>query len=122
MNEITHFSDVLLKHAEGGGVGEHHGCQARLVFLHLKGRRRFFTSAGQAPKTDTLKALRWQLDHGDRAAMRVFSSSHQGPEVRQVDVAVFVHLHHLHLHAGHLSARWVGAVRRLGDQAHLEGK
>lgn len=52
--------------------------------------------------------------------VRVFLSSHQGPEVRQVDVAVFVHLHHLHLHAGHLSARWVGAVRRLGDQTHLE--
>lgn len=57
-----------------------------------------------------------------RGGVRAFSSSHQGPEVRQVDVAVFVHLHHLHLHAGHLSARWVGAVRRLGDQTHLEGK
>lgn len=102
-------------------------------------------------KNNTPCALRWQRDHGDKHCFtfgpsfsrripllfwragippwalkpegcQYFSSSHQGPEVRQVDVAVFVHLHHLHLHAGHLSTRWVGAVRRLGDQTHLGGK
>ncbi|TNN44069.1 hypothetical protein EYF80_045726 [Liparis tanakae] len=41
-------------------------------------------------------------------------------EVCHVDVAVLVHLHHLDLHAGHLSAGRVGAVGRLGDQADLE--
>lgn len=47
------------------------------------------------------------------------SCSHQVPQVGQVDVAVFVHLHHLDLHAGHLSAGGVGAVGRLGDETHL---
>lgn len=39
VDEITHLPDVLLKHAEGGGVGEHHGCQAGLVFVRLEGRK-----------------------------------------------------------------------------------
>lgn len=36
VNEITYVSDLLLKHAKGGRVGDHHGCQTRLVFIHLK--------------------------------------------------------------------------------------
>lgn len=36
VNQVAHFSDVFLKHAEGGGVGEHHGCQVSLVFVHLQ--------------------------------------------------------------------------------------
>lgn len=36
MDEIAHLPDLLLKHAKGGGVGEHHGGQAGLVFVHLK--------------------------------------------------------------------------------------
>lgn len=48
------------------------------------------------------------------------SVSHQGFEVGQVNVAVLVHLHHLNLHASHLSTRWVGAVGRLGDETDLE--
>lgn len=162
MNEITHFSDVLLKHAKGGGVGEHHGCQTRLVFIHLKERRRFLQALTRLQKQHTVRIKMAAGSHSsstllcfrpeitpviaqlyvwtklftqDPAAVlpnrdslvsiktrgvRVFSNSHQGPEVRQVDVAIFVHFHHLHLHAGHLSARWVGAVRRLGDQTHLE--
>lgn len=77
VDEITHLPNVLLEHAEGGGVGEHHGCQAGLVFVHLerekkrkktrkkvkkkereKGKQTIkcingegLTSAGQAPKT-----------------------------------------------------------------------
>lgn len=47
------------------------------------------------------------------------SYSYQVPQVGQVNVAVLVHLHHLHLHAGHLSAGWVGAVSRLGDETNL---
>lgn len=47
-------------------------------------------------------------------------SSHQSLQVRQVSVAVFVHLHHLNLHASHLSTGWVGAVGGLGDQTHLK--
>lgn len=50
------------------------------------------------------------------------SSAHQGLEVCQVDVAVLVHLHHLNLHASHLSTRWVGAMSRLGDKTDLECK
>lgn len=50
------------------------------------------------------------------------SGSHQDFEVGQVDVAVLVHLHHLNLHASHLSTRWVGAMGRLGNQTDLEWK
>lgn len=50
----------------------------------------------------------------------ICSTSHQSLEVCQVNVAVLVHLDHLHLHARHLSARWVGAVRRLWDQTDLK--
>lgn len=48
--------------------------------------------------------------------------AHQSLQMHQIDVAVFVHLHHLDLHAGHLSACWVGAVGRLGNQADLQQK
>ena len=40
-----------------------------------------------------------------------------GLEVGEVDVAVGVALGHHHLHADHLRARRIGAVRRFGDQA-----
>lgn len=49
-------------------------------------------------------------------------SSHQSLQVRQVSVAVFVHLHHLNLHASHLSTGWVGTVGGLGDQTHLKSR
>ena len=41
-----------------------------------------------------------------------------GLEVVEVDVAVVVALHDHDAHAGHDRARGVGAVRRLGDEAH----
>ena len=41
------------------------------------------------------------------------------PEIREIDVAVLVALHHDNLHAGHLRARRVRAVRRARDQAHV---
>lgn len=47
-------------------------------------------------------------------------SSHQGFKMGQVDVAIFVHLHYLNLHASHLSTRWVGAMGGLRDQTYLE--
>lgn len=47
-------------------------------------------------------------------------SSHQSLEVYQVSVAIFVHLHHLNLHARHLSACWVGTMSRFGDETHLK--
>lgn len=47
-------------------------------------------------------------------------SSHQSFEVYQVSVAIFVHLHHLNLHASHLSACWVGTVSGFGDETHLK--
>lgn len=47
-------------------------------------------------------------------------SSHQSLEMCQVSVAIFVHLHHLNLHASHLSACWVGTVGGFGDETHLK--
>lgn len=41
VNKITHFSDMLLKHAKGGRVGEHHGCQTCLVLIRLEERAGF---------------------------------------------------------------------------------
>ena len=41
------------------------------------------------------------------------------PEIREIDVAVLVAFHHDDLHAGHLRARRVRAVRRARDQAHV---
>lgn len=38
VNEIAYISDVLFKHAKGGGVGDHHGCQTCFVLVHLQER------------------------------------------------------------------------------------
>lgn len=52
--------------------------------------------------------------------LTLFPEPYLSLELRQVDVSVFVHVHHLHLHAGHLSAGWICAVSRLGDQTDLK--
>lgn len=62
--------------------------------------------------------LREKKEAGAQGQTRL-SCSHQVPQVGQVNVAVFVHLHYLYLHARHLGAGRVGAVRRLGDETHL---
>lgn len=37
VDEIADIINALLKHTEGGGVRDHHGCQVSLVFVHLRG-------------------------------------------------------------------------------------
>lgn len=129
VNQVAHFSDVLLKHAKGGGVGEHHGCQISLVFVHLQesSRVHILVMRSGEPSAQTLPDqyqsafvdLWWPL--WSRVAVEL-KSSHQSLQVCQVSVAVFVHLHHLNLHASHLSAGWVGTVGGLGDKTHLKSR
>lgn len=129
VNQVAHFSDVLLKDAEGGGVGEHHGCQISLVFVHLQESSSIHTLVMRSgePSAQTLPDqyrsafvdLRWPLWSHVAVALK---SSHQSLQVCQVSVAVFVHLHHLNLHASHLSAGWVGTVGGLWDQTHLKSR
>lgn len=87
----------------------------RCIYTYFKNQ-----TTAQVIRANTYKYFVFKrFDHNDYSLFSC-SSSHQGLQVRQVDVAVFVHLHHLNLHARHLSARWVGAVGRFGDQADLK--
>src|SRR5574343_589612 len=103
--------------ANGGGGGEAHlGVHVGPVHVHLTA----VLVNGGADVADRL--FKHPVgggvgDHQGGKALGVLLGL--GLQVGQIHVAVVVAVHHHHVHAAHLGGGRVGAVGRLGDQAHI---